>query len=108
MPRPNTVTDADIIRWRSYIAENLATEQNPGMRNLLRQCLENEFLAERGFYTGAWLGERLAELGCPKEVIRMVCVAHCRKVIGSDDPWQLAQEALAGMIARHRKEARQQ
>lgn len=94
MPRPDTVTPEDINRWRREIRQTLHNTNDWALRAVLEKCLDDSVFADRIAYSGAWLGERLVELGCLPELKHKICFAHGQRVFRNADPWGLAQAAL--------------
>jgi hypothetical protein len=45
------------------------------------------------WYAGAWLGNRLDELGCPLKIRKSVCFRH-GQLSFSGDPWKAADACL--------------
>lgn len=95
MPRPDTVTILDTLRWNQQIRDIMGIEKDRRAQRLLQMCLANEALAERIFYTGAWLGEQLRALGCTEALRRRICFAHGHNVLDHTDPWAFAEQELA-------------
>lgn len=82
MPRPDSVTQEDILRWDEIIDSDplisVGMAQNPIVREV---C-----------YAGQWLVERLDELDCPDHLIGRIMYTAAGLCFGRKDFWAIHQE----------------
>ena len=83
MSRPDSITNADIIRWSQQINEELTPElsEDPIIREV---CL-----------AGMWLVEQLQELLCPDEICAQLQHSAARLSFGREI-WDVHQKMLHG------------
>jgi hypothetical protein len=83
MPRPDFITNEDILRWSEQINEELPPEMAEDA--LLREvCL-----------AGKWMVEQLQILHCPDEICIRIQYTAARLSFGRD-PWVMHQQLLHG------------
>jgi len=81
MPRPEYVTQEDIIRWDSIIDQELPA------------VVASNLLIKEVCYAGQWLGEQLKALDCSEEyIVRIVFTAG--KLSFGRDPWDVSVTLL--------------
>jgi hypothetical protein len=83
MPRPDFITNEDIIRWSNYIEEDKFTPPD-----LLKSAIIREVC-----YSGLWLSEQLEKLQCPDSIIVRIQWTAGKLSYGRD-PWEVHQEML--------------
>src|SRR5258706_12089581 len=88
MPRPNCVTNENILHWDSIIDTdpNLPSEiaQQPIVREI---C-----------YAGQYLSDKLTELQCPDHLIGRIIYTAGQISFGQKDPWLIHQDILNQFI----------
>jgi hypothetical protein len=78
MNRPSGVTEADIERWtKDAVGDGVP-----------------DFLRERCYFPGAWLGEQLKAAGCPEDEARDRCFAAGQRMFTASDSWAVAVACL--------------
>lgn len=82
MPRPDSVTDADIERWKAA----LAPAEGFNIFALIPSMVEV-------IYAGQWFAEEMIKLGVPEEKIVELAYIGGRLSLGRD-PWVAHQELL--------------
>jgi hypothetical protein len=81
MPRPESVTAADVRRWDVEL--KFLAARGEFVATIL-DC--HEYFREI-WYCASWLGERLIELGVDKKLGNDVCAAAGQRMAFQDDPW---------------------
>ena len=88
MPRPESITYEDLLRWDETIDNDPlmspAMAENPVIREV---C-----------YAGQWLVDRLNELNCPDHLIGRMMWTAGRICFGRKDPWEVHQDILTRFI----------
>jgi hypothetical protein len=82
MPRPESVTHEDIVRWDEQI------DQDPDMGLMGTFAIIREVC-----YAGAWMAEELERLQCPDELIARMQYTGGSMSFGKD-PWQIFASLL--------------
>ena len=88
MPRPESITEADIARWDAQWEED---DQVPA---LMKSPVLAGTMKERAYYPGVWLGEQLRELGANDDEVQEICFALGQRNFVAKDPWLGAVQAL--------------
>jgi hypothetical protein len=83
MPRPDFVTEEDLLRWNNNIDNDPHFPQSLAQIPLIREVC----------YAGLWLCEQLNTLECPDFVIIRMQDAAGRLSFGRD-PWEVSQELI--------------
>ena len=83
MPRPDFITEEDILRWNNNIDSDPNFPQSLAQVPLIREVC----------YAGLWLCEQLSNLECPDFVIVRIQDAAGRLSFGRD-PWAVSQELI--------------
>ncbi len=89
---PDNITSEKIAQWE---------------KKRLKFMAKNEFpisIPEDVFYSGQWLGEELAVLGCPDDLIEKICFAVGQRCSPNEDNWSLAVKALENYKQGHWEE----
>jgi hypothetical protein len=98
MPRPESVTDADVARWHTFIDSFFKSEAPP--EPVLAVALSRGLDC---FYAGCWLVERLSEAGAPSAQAGTVKRFYSQNSLRHPDPWAAAEELLKGYLADRKR-----
>ncbi len=88
MPRPDSVTNEDILRWSETIDNDPIITPTMAQIPIVREVC----------YAGQWLVDRLTELDCPAHLIFQMMFTAGQLCFGRPDPWQVHQEMLTEFI----------
>ena len=88
MPRPESVTDKDLIRWSTRI------ESDPLMGSAIMQSP----IIKEVCYAGLWLVEKLTALDCPTQLIGQITYTAGKICFGREDPWEIHQDILSRYV----------
>lgn len=88
MPRPESVTNEDILRWSEKI------DSDP----LMSPALAESPIIREVCYAGQWLVDRLTELDCPDHLIGRMMWTAGQICFGRKDPWEVHQDILTRFI----------
>jgi len=88
MPRPNSVTNEDLLRWSEKI------DNDP----LLTPSITQSPIIREVCYAGQWLADKLIELNCPDHLIGRIMYTAGQLSFGRKDPWEVHQNILARFI----------
>lgn len=83
MPRPNYVSEEDVLRWSNNI------DNDPGFP----KSLATSTTIREVCYAGLWLVEQLSLLDCPSEIIVRIQFTAGKLSFGRD-PWEVSQIIL--------------
>jgi hypothetical protein len=82
MPRPNSVTNEDILRWSEKIDNDPKMPVNLAQNPIIREVC----------YAGQWLNDKLTELRCDEVLIGRMMYTGGALSFGRKDPWSIHQE----------------
>lgn len=88
MPRPESVTNEDILRWSEKIDNDLQLDANLAQNPIIREVC----------YAGQWLVDRLVELECPDILIGRILYTGGKLSFGRKDPWIIHRDLLAQYV----------
>lgn len=83
MPRPEFVTDKDIVRW----SDNIDNDPN------LNSTMRNNPIIREVCYAGLWLSESLEKAGCPEFLMGRILWTAGKLSYGRDI-WEVHQDIL--------------
>lgn len=88
MPRPESVTNEDILRWSEKIDNDLQLDTNLAQNPIIREVC----------YAGQWLVDRLVELECPDILIGRILYTGGMLSFGRKDPWIIHRDLLSQYV----------
>jgi hypothetical protein len=88
MPRPNSVTTEDILRWDESIDNDPLMSPSMAQNPIVREVC----------YAGQWLVDRLTELDCPDHLIGRMMFTAGKICFGRKDPWEVHLDILSRFI----------
>lgn len=83
MPRPEFITNEDILRWSENIDNDPLVSKGLAQEPILREVM----------YAGLWLCESLDKLKCPHDIITRIQFTAGQYSFGRD-PWEAHQKIL--------------
>lgn len=98
LPSEILPTPADLARYADRYEQVKDRPQVEAARRYFGEDQTRTFFA-----AGEWLGEQLRALGLPKAECSALCQDHGRRCADdgpASDPWAVAKEILAGVLAR--------
>ena len=88
MPRPESVTNEDLLRWSEIIDNDPLIPQGLAENPIIREVC----------YAGQWLADRLTELNCPDHLIGRIMYTAGQLSFGQPDTWVVHEDILARFI----------
>lgn len=88
MPRPESVTNEDLLRWTDTIDNDPLMSEGLAQNPIIREVC----------YAGQWLADKLAELNCPDNLIGRMMFTAGRLSFGRPDPWDIHLDILNRFI----------
>jgi len=88
MPRPNTVTNEDLLRWSETIDNDPLMSESLAQNPIIREVC----------YAGQWLADKLTELNCPDHLIGRIMFTAGKLCFGRKDPWEIHHDILTRFI----------
>lgn|SRR5574337_583137 len=88
MPRPNYITNEDILRWSEIIDNDPLVPPSLAQNPIIREVC----------YAGQWLADKLKELNCPDHLIGRIMYTAGKICFGRKDPWEVHQDILNRFI----------
>ena len=88
MPRPDSVTNEDILRWSETIDTDPLIPTPMAQNAIIREVC----------YAGQWMADKLIEMDCPDDLIGRMMFTAGRICFGRKDPWEVHQELLQQFV----------
>lgn len=91
---PDDVTKEDLARWTAEAEADAAANPDVSLFSQIFPGFKPSDYRVR-WCAAQWLSRSLDEAGCDPELNGRICFANGQIVFHSDEPWQVAQDALA-------------
>lgn len=88
MPRPNSITNEDLLRWDEKIDNDPLMSPSMAQNPIIREVC----------YAGQWLADKLTELNCPDHLIGRMMYTAGQICFGRKDPWEVHLDILSRFI----------
>lgn len=84
MPRPDSVTNEDLLRWSEKIDNDPLVPKGLAENPIVREVC----------YAGQWLADKLTELNCPDHLIGRIMYTAGQLSFGQPDTWAVHEDIL--------------
>ena|ERR1700722_9382202 len=84
MPRPNNLSNDDIIRYDQIIDNDPMLPSSLASNPVIREIC----------YAGQYLSEQLNKLNCQEHIIGQIMYCAGQMSFGNNDPWKVHQDIL--------------
>jgi hypothetical protein len=89
MPRPESVTNEDLLRWSETIDNDPLVDESLAQNPIIREVC----------YAGQWLADQLTKIECPDHLIGQMMYTAGAMCYGRKDPWIVHQDIYIRFVA---------